>query len=232
MRLIHYMYRILPLIIIMHISICFALSEQTTDDLGSIIKETYKYDITNTQMTFVLWVPNEFWGKFLSSLNLYNESQIKEFISVLDPYILIYISDKKSGIGNESDEYTSIEKTRKNTLLIDENGTEYKPIEDELISTNSKSFISRMTQIFNPLKTSTDPHYLLFFPGQNKSGERIADPNKKGVFKIKLYPNEVTWNLPLTSFLSPKICPVDSKKMNPEWEYCPWHGKKLLEHGK
>jgi len=207
-------------------------AQQTELKVTKIFKETYKYDTTSTQQTFAWWVPNEYWKEFLLYTKLYDRSQINKLTIVLDPYILIYISDKITGLGSQPDQHTPEELIRKNILLIDENKVEYKPIEEELVSLEAKSFVLNMTHLSNPVKGMKDPHYLLYFQNKNSNGKKIADPNKKGFFKIKFYSNEIKWNLPLISLSNPMICPVDGKKMNPEWEYCPWHGKKLLEQSK
>jgi hypothetical protein len=74
----------------------------------------------------------------------------------------------------------------------------------------------------------TDELYrLVVFPALDESGEPIGDPREEGSLTLRVNEVEVSWELPLGSFLPPKSCPVDGKTMSGDWRYCPWHGVGL-----
>ena len=66
------------------------------------------------------------------------------------------------------------------------------------------------------------------FPEKAQDGSLIAAPLSRGEFTVVFNENEdFKFKLPLSSMVEKKACPEDGELLNGNWEYCPWHGKKL-----
>ena len=69
--------------------------------------------------------------------------------------------------------------------------------------------------------------YFFLFQKEDNPRDRIIHPTKEEKFTVKLGGEKLHWNLPLSSLLKPKKCPVDNEIMNGSWKFCPFHGVKL-----
>lgn len=61
-----------------------------------------------------------------------------------------------------------------------------------------------------------------------RNGKPVVDPTTEGVFAVRLDGETYQWDLPLSSLLPEKVCPVDNAPMDGSWKFCPWHGKELM----
>jgi len=71
--------------------------EEGKVDLNVLIQETQKMSQKADEMTFVWWIPEEFWQVSFAEDPTATEAQSEEFIKVLQPYTLIAVVDGKVG---------------------------------------------------------------------------------------------------------------------------------------
>jgi len=196
-------------------------------DVQALVKETQKISQKAKEMTFIWWVPEEFWrASFKQNPNM-TAAQTEEFIKVLRPYMLIVAVDGNIGtFGGVT--YKSETTIRDNIKIIDSQGTRYRPLSNENVDADTRNFLSMGKPIFaNMLGPMGQNMHFLVFPAKDNKGRRIAEARKEGVFSVKLREKEFKWRLPLSSLLPPKICPVDGEELKGAWKFCPWHGVKL-----
>ena len=68
---------------------------------------------------------------------------------------------------------------------------------------------------------------VFLFKPKHKKLHQLDDVKSKNKFSLRWDSNTITWKLPFSSVLPPKICPIDKEKMKGNWDYCPFHGVKL-----
>jgi len=175
----------------------------------------------------IWWIPTEFWQV---SAEAHGRSMSADFKS-LDDYTTVAIFFAKVGdLGNF--DFANGADLRKNLVLRDADGNEYRPLEE--VSSGATS----LKGILKPMLAGAmgklgENMEIMYFPALNKKGQRIASATSKGQFSFVLkdtlgMKEHVTQvETPLTALSPKKFCPVDHRKMIASWSFCPWHGVAL-----
>ena len=204
-----------------------SLAQEAEIDLNALTQETQKMWQKADELTFVWWIPEEYWQVSFAQDRSVSEAQAEEFINILRPYTLIAVIDGKLGpFGGMT--YSKESDIRASVRLRDSQGTLYRPLSEDKIDADTKSFLSMikplLVNLIGPM--GQNMHFILF-PANSKKGQKIANAKKEGSFSVILGERELRWRLPLGSLLPPKICPKCNEKCSGAWKFCPWCGTEL-----
>jgi hypothetical protein len=196
-------------------------------DLNNLIQETQQRSDKADEMTFVWWIPEEYWQVSFAQNPAMTQGQAEEFIKVFRPYTLILVVDAKVGtFGTPT--YKSEAEIRNSIKLKDSQGNLYPPLSEAEVSVNTKNVLAMMKPMWtNTLGAMGQNMYFFLFLAQNKDGQGIAEAKKEGTFAVMLDEREFRWKLPLKSLLPSKICPTCNEKLSGAYKFCPWDGAKL-----
>lgn len=215
----------LALILVLAAGLLFA--QETQIDLNGLIQETQKRSDKPGEMSFVWWIPQEYWQASFSQNPNMTAAQIDEFLGVFRPYTLVAVVDGSINLSGAVS-YKSESDIRASLKLVDNKGNSYVPLADSEINVNTKSFLDAMKPMLaNALGPIGQNMYFFIFPAQDDVGTIIADPKQEGAFSVKLGTRDFKWKLPLGSLLPAKVCPTCNEKISGNYKYCPWDGTKL-----
>jgi len=198
------------------------LKEVVLDDLISETQFTLDKD-TEDAMRIVWWIPTEFWATIYAKDSSIDEDAAAEIVSSLDKYTMVIVIDgDMTAFGDLKSK--SPAKIRKALKVIDADGKEYSPLDEDDVDYGAKMVLNMMKPMFgNLLGKMGESMELMMF---QKDGNAILDPfSDKG--SIRYESVSLDLDLPLSSLLEDKTCPTDGDKMNAKWKYCPIHGVKL-----
>jgi len=203
------------------------LAHEHKIDLQALTQETQKMSQEVNEITFVWWIPEEFWR--ISFDPTMTEAQTDEFIKVLRPYTFIAVVVGKVGpFGGIT--YRSESSIRADIQIKDSQGIRYRPLGEDKIDADAKDFLSMAKSILANMGGSMGENLcVILFPARKKEGQRIADAKGEGSLSVKLGEKEFRWRLPLGSLLPPKICPTCKEKLSGAYKFCPWDGTKLYK---
>jgi len=199
----------------------------TQIDVDELLSECQRPVRGKSHAGMVWWIPPEFWEASGGT----QDPAAKALVDSLRQYTVVaVVVGKVSPLGTIS--WIPTSDLRSKSALRDQRGNEYRPLEN--ISAEAQLISSVIRPILsNAIGKMGENLELLFFPAKGKNGEAIADPRKKGSFSIVLLEiagapeNVYQWQLPLSSVLPPKFCPVGKESVKANWNYCPWHGVPL-----
>lgn len=199
-------------------------------DTNALIDETQKESGEQDRMDLVWWIPEEYWVSFCENDPTITEEATEEIVKVFRPYTVIAVADGKIGtFGGVT--YKSKADIQGSLRIKDSQGVYFRPLSEDLVDADTKSFLSIMRPIFvNMLGPLGENFHFFVFPGKSDKGQRIVNPNKKGTFSVLLGATEYRWRLPLSSLVPPKICPKCKEECNGAWNFCPWCGTKLPDN--
>lgn len=197
-------------------------------DLNALTNETQKMLPDADRVTLVWWIPDEYWEEVSAQNPQLSKAQVAAFINILSPYTLFVVVDGKIGaLGGVT--YKSEETLRATIQLVDAQGNSYRPLPAQSLNPDMKSLLSIMKPMLaNMLGQMGENMNFIVFPSKSKTGQRIIEARREGSFTIKLAETTFKWRSPLGSLLPPKTCPVDDEQFSGAWNYCPWHGAKLV----
>ncbi len=196
-------------------------------DINALIQETQKRSDKPGEMTFIWWIPEEYWQVSFSQNPNITAAQIEEQIKVFRPYTIVAVVDGIMGTYGTVT-YKSEADIRSNIQIVDSQGNIYLPLSDTDVNADTKAVLAMMKPaLANALGPIGQNMYFFVFPAQNKDGLGIADAKKEGAFSVKLGEREFRWKLPLGSLLPPKICPTCHEKVSGSYKFCPWDGTRL-----
>jgi len=206
----------------------FTFFGQKKVDQSELVKDLTIWKKGNNKMSGTLWIPNSYWRIAFEGNTNVPKSTIKMFEKAFEEYVLISAVDIKIGARGNMTFKTKLE-LEKSLTLIDSSNKEYKSLAESKITYNTKNLLKNITPMFSQMfgKMGKGMHFFLFKVKNNKGGT-IINEFQKGKFIVEHSQNKFKWNLPLSSLIDKKKCPVDNKEMNGNWSFCPFHGKELI----
>ncbi len=216
---------IATLLILSFMSIAFA--QDSKIDINALVDETQKISPAEDEMSLVWWIAEEFWQvNFEQDPNM-SADEVESVMEILRPYTIIVAVDGEIGsFGGVT--YKPKATIQNNIQIVGNEGEHYRPLSDDKIDPDTKSFLSMMKPFFtNTLGPMGENMHFFLFPSKDKNGHGIAVAKREGTFSVKLDKREFKWRLPLGSLLPQKSCPVDGEKFSGAWKFCPWHGVEL-----
>ncbi len=222
-----YLFLLLPALLFFS-SIGLVLAQDQRQELNSLIQETQKKSDRPGEMSFVWWIPQEYWQLSFSQNPTVTPEQAQKVLEVFRPYTIVAVVDGKASsmagvtYRGEAEVHSSIK-------LKDKMGNIYLPLSDSEVSVDTKSFLGAMKPVLaSVLGPMGQNMYFFVFSAQDKSGADIANAKQQGAFSVQLDGGrEFKWNLPLSSLIPLKTCPTCNQKLNGAYKFCPWDGTKL-----
>jgi hypothetical protein len=204
-----------------------SLAQPAQIDINTLIQETQKRSDKPGEMTFVWWIPEEYWKASFAQNPAMTAEQIEEFIKVFRPYTIIAVVDGTMGTYGKVN-YKTEGEIRANLRVLDNQNNIYHPLKEEEINADTKSFLATMKPMLaNALGPIGENMHFFLFPAQGNNGQSLADPKKEGAFLVVLGERQFRWKLPFGSLFAPKTCPTCGEKVSGVYKYCPWDGTKL-----
>ena len=199
----------------------------TAETLEALNQETRQQLNGAGVADFVWWLPTDWWRLTLSG----NETIPAEFLqrteAALAQYTLVLIAHGDAGPGNLT--WADETALRAEVSLIDERGQAHPPIVTEEVTADARAAVDAIRPSFATLLGPAGRNFhFFFFPATNDAGTAIADPRVPGEISVRVVDERYRWRLPLGSLLPQKRCPVDGERLNGGWQFCPWHGDRLV----
>ncbi len=173
----------------------------------------------------IWWMPKEFWLA-AGGGNGQTDVATNLLLGKLSEYNIFGVVSGESGFLGAIN-YNTAEEIKDSLFLYTDDGTKLFPLSDKEI--NSETVM--VLEIFKPMiknmlgNFGENFHFFVFEGTLN--GKRLYDPTKEGLLKAELLGSQYKWRLPLGSLMPPKYCPNCDSKMEGNWKYCPYDGKKL-----
>lgn len=196
-------------------------------DFNLLMNETLQQSPLADRMTFVWWLPEEFWEWSIEQGQALSDAAGEEFLAVLRPYALFVVLDGTIGpMGGVT--FRDAASLRETVVLVDAKGGEHRALAGDGVSADARNLVTVMRPLLaNMLGPTGENMTFFFFPAKTGEGAAIAGAKREGSFSVKVDDQVFKWKTPLASVLAQKVCPVDGEEMSGAWSYCPWHGKKL-----
>lgn len=217
---------LLPALTVLLVSASIPAANAQSSDIvfSEVMNDLWLETPDEDAITSVWWVPTEYWQADMQDVSA---REAEEFRDVLDDYTMLVVIDGDIGVFGGTT-FVPPGQLRGMVTLHDEAGGRYEPLAEEDIDGNALILLSMLRPMFvGMLGPMGENMALLMFPAESPEGRRIADPLAEGRFVVQVGERHFEWQTPLGSFLPPKYCPVDGKRLNGAWNYCPWHGETL-----
>jgi len=206
----------------------YVLVQAQIQEINALIQETQKKSERMGEMSFVWWIPQEYWQLSFSQNPEVTPEQSEKVLSVFRPYTIIAVVDGRTGQA-AGITYRAEAELRSNIKIKDKAGNIYLPLSDEQINMETRSFLAAMKPVLsNVLGPMGQNMHFFVFPAQDSAGQDIANAKAEGAFLVELDgPRSFHWKLPLSSLMPLKTCPTCNQKLNGAYKFCPWDGTKL-----
>lgn len=170
----------------------------------------------------VWWIPSEYWRFALTDSPDIGEEIIVDIETKLIGYTLFSV------VNSDISPFSGFKKRDATISIIDENEILVPLSEDEI-----PDDIKELINIFRPTLASMVGQLgeqMIFYVFKNnlEDGTTAISPYNKGKLLIKVNDADFIYRLPLQSMVEKKMCPEDQEQLNGNWEFCPWHGAKLI----
>lgn len=194
------------------------------------LKELLRTEQVGNEMVVAIWIPSQIIRSVAMASGADAQVTTMEatdaFIESVRPYVVLVVADlARPSPGSRPEDAAAIHDSIR---LKDREGTLYEPVDERKLPPMLKLLMSSLEVGLSQTKAIPGSGIeIIVFPGKNRKGSDIADPLKDGSFSLELHGAKLAWNLPITSLLPLKPCPVDGAMLNGAWKYCPFHGVEL-----
>ena len=174
----------------------------------------------------VWWLPIEYWVISQAQDPTIGEAEVEAIRELLEPYELFVVVKGEvgyfGGITYESREDIVSQ------LTVSFDGNVLPIVEEKSIAADLVAFLSAMKPMMSSLlgPMGSNMHFILC----DSMGKGIdINPTQTGLLFIQIGELKKEVQLPLGSLLMEKKCPIDGKLHSGKWNFCPMHGKELVQ---
>ncbi|MAP53809.1 hypothetical protein [Altibacter sp.] len=194
--------------------------------LDALMVETQFSSEDPDAMDMIWWIPFDFWAASFSQDPSVSAADIEVIEELFEGYELFAVIKGKIGYfgGVTYEPLPEIIEQFKvfykdQPLLI----KDPKEIEPDLM--NFVAMIQpMMANMFGDMGKNM---HFIFMRNNNVTPVLPIDPLSKDTLRIELGSFHREVDLPLSSLLKEKMCPVDKQRLSGKWSYCPFHGREL-----
>ena len=195
-------------------------------DLNALTAETQQHGSEEDDMTFVWWIPDEFWDASLKGSKELTAAEVEEYVGLLSAYTIVVVVEGR--LHDLKAVYRPEAEIRAALSVRDKAGDAYAPLPPDRIGVTAKGLVDALRPMFADMVGPLGKNmHVFFFPGKNKAGSRHASGRDQGSFAVLLRGREFRWRLPLASLLPPKSCPTCKEKLIGSYRFCPYDGVRL-----
>lgn len=198
----------------------------STVDPQELIRESQRIVNQDHRMTFVWWVPSQFWRLSLEKEGQLAPKAVDGFVKVVAPYTILLVSDGNMGtMGGLT--YVDTDTLRKSVSAKDSTGKIYAPLEESKLEPNLANFL----QMMGPLLSNTlgpfgkNMHFIVF--ATSAHGVNVIDAEADGKLVVNVADREFAWRLPLGSLLPRKVDAKSGEQFPGNFLFNPFTGDKL-----
>lgn len=193
-------------------------------NIDDFISETQISNDQTEHIELVWWMPAEYWEAVFSKDKYSNPEETKAIIDILKKHIVIIVVKGKVGM------FGGITYETRESILSDlnvyYNGSSLKYIKQDNLEPDLKNFITMIGPLMKNMIGQMGENMQIFVYENDKKNP--VDVWSDGKLLAELKDFKATIELPLSSLLQEKQCPEGKKLFSGKWNFCPFHGKKLV----
>lgn len=199
-------------------------AQENQVDVVAFIAETQQWKKDNLNMKMVWWIPTKYWEVSAQGNTSIPPEAMAEVIKSVENYTII------AGLNSNIGALGTMSADTVNITLVDDEGKKYYPLSEEEIPLATINLLNVLKPILasNIGKMGENMSFHVF-PYNKDDGTPITDPESTNPFSVIFNEAVFSWKLPMATLVPKKVCPVDDEHVSGNWNYCPWHGKKLKE---
>jgi hypothetical protein len=193
--------------------------------MEDLVRETQQMAQEASQLTFVWWIPQEFWEASLAANPKVTPAARTELLAALDDFQIVALFRAKTGIGGFS-EVPSKEDLFANAHF-ESNGKPIEPLDPQKISVAAQTVLATIKPLLSGMLGQLGQGMQLVVYPSKQNGQRLIDPKKPGSFQYTLFDQTFKWRLPLGSLLPKKVDPKTKEEFPGNYAFNPYTGGKL-----
>ena len=194
-------------------------------DLQELVKETQQTHNVESKITFVWWIPQEYWEASLASNPNMDPKEKADFLGALEAYQVVAVAYVKTGLSGFTE--ISPETDLLTHLHFSSGGKQLDPVPDDKVVPGARAILAALKPLLAGMigQLGQGMHFIVY-PGRD-GANRLVDPNKSGAFQFSVYDQDFKWRLPLASLLPRKFDPKSNEDFPGNFDYNPYTGDKL-----
>ncbi|GGG07026.1 hypothetical protein GCM10011344_04390 [Dokdonia pacifica] len=218
-----YIFRLVVAILILTATTVSAQNKAEKVELIDMAKDLIITKKQESNIKQVWWIPSEYWRIALTDSPDIGEEIITDIETKLVGYSLFSV------VNSDISPFSGFKK-RDATITIIHNNEILLPLPEEEIPTDIKELIDVFRPTLAGMAGQLGEQMIFYvFKNELEDGTTAISPYNTGKLYVKVNDVDFIYRLPLQSMVAKKVCPEDQEQLNGNWDYCPWHGIKLIE---
>jgi hypothetical protein len=194
-------------------------------DLQELVRETQQTRDVENKITFVWWIPQEYWELSLASNPNMGAKEKADFLGALQAYQIVAVAYVKTSLAGFTE--ISPETDLLTHIHFSSGGKQLDPVPEDKIVPGARAILAALKPLLSGMigQLGQGMHFIVY-PGQD-GANRLVDPNKPGDFQYSVFDQDFKWRLPLASLLPRKVDPKSNEDFPGNYDYNPYTGNKL-----
>lgn len=198
-------------------------------DQTKLIKDIMITKTDQNETSIIYWFPNIYWDYFSAKdPKTLTPEIVTQFKEILGNKSIFVVVSGKINPKTQKFEAKSEDELRKSFSVKFKDKT-YKPLPDSKLSEDLKMISASLGMMFSRMLGQFGSGMTFFYLEiTDANGQNILDPYSDQEFTINLNGLKNTSHLPLPSLFKDSKCSNDGELFPANYEFCPYHGSKLI----
>lgn len=212
--------------------LCFQISFSQKKDfkdvsIDALISDTQYSSDSADNVELIWWIPTEYWEVVFANDKTVSEIEKNGIIEMLKDYLVIISIKGKVGLFGGITYETK--DALKSMSSISYKGDTLALVDNSKLSPDLINFLSVIKPMLkNMLGAMGENMQIFLFENSKFKTVLPVDPYGTENILFELGDFKKNVQLPLGSLLKEKICPIDNVNHSGKWNFCPYHGDKLV----
>lgn len=212
-------------------SLSFSQSQQklVNVDLTKFIKDIMVTKTDNNETSIIYWFSDVYWEIFAAKdPKTLSPEIVKQFKEMLGNKSVFVVVSGKMNPSTQKFDSKSEDELRK-SFFVKFKGKTYKALSDSKLSDELKMISGSLGQMFSRMLGDFGSGMVFFYTEiTDENGQNALDPYSNEEFSIGVSSTQHTFHLPLPSLFMDSKCSNDGELFPANYEFCPYHGSKLI----
>lgn len=192
-----------------------------------LVRDTQRLVENGGQMTFVWWMPQQFWEAGLKANAAMPEEVRTQVINGLADYTVIAMLRAKSANAGLTEVQTKAEILK--NVRVEANGKVIEPLAPEQVSPVAQLLLAQLKPAMAGMAgVFGSAMEFVVYPAKGADGKLLVDAAQEGSVKIRLYDANFSWRLPLASLLPARVDKKTGEEFPGNFLFNPFTGDKLI----
>jgi hypothetical protein len=194
-------------------------------NIQEMVRETQRVEQTDGNMSFVWWLPQQFWEESMRSNPALTADARNQVLAAMSDYLIVALIHARVGPLGISDAAAKDELL--GNVHLESNGKPIEPLDPAKIAPGAQVLLAQLKPAIASTAGQVGQSMEFVVFSAKADGELLIDASQPGSVGIRFYDSTFKWRLPLASLLPKRLDAKSGEEFPGNYEFNPYTGNRL-----